>query len=238
MIECIYIQSHKMEIVKRLPEFLSTLSKHNLSIPVYLFLNSISLEMDISFLDTYKGLLTDIIYIDDNVEYNKVTYMFYKILKTHLKYQYILLLETDCILLDNFLVELNKDIINRCFILYGSRYYGICDWANYNTLTIDKCNVGDNWKKEACRNHINGVAVYNRTQLFQSILDEVFIRYNGLNSGANYDFLLSIFILNRYGNKGYLYDSEYILNISDKVDSKLSYKDIKSKSVIIHQKTT
>ena len=49
---------------------------------------------------------------------------------------------------------------------------------------------------------------------------------------------LLFFFFNVDAQKFAYIDSEYILNISDKVDSKLSYKDIKSKSVIIHQKTT
>ena len=238
MIECIFIQSHKLEVSNRLPLFLLELSKHVISIPVYLFLNKSSLDNDLGYLNNYKDLITDIIYIDDDVRCNKISYMFYKIINSYLEYQYVLLLETDCILNNNFINLIDNDIEDRKFLLYGSRYYGICNWSNYSTLTIDKCTKNGLWLLNASRNHINGVCIYNRSKLLMNIIDYIFIKLLLINSGSNYDYLLSFYILNKYGNVDYLIDSKYILNISDNSDKYLNYSDIKPDAVIIHKKST
>lgn len=78
---------------------------------------------------------------------------------------------------------------------------------------------------------MNGVAIYNRNNNFLNKIKHLFIKQNYINKKNNYDFILS-----NYCDKDKLIDSNYILNICDKLDINLDYSKIKKKAVVIHQK--
>ena len=92
--------------------------------------------------------------------------MFEKIFKFKLnEYQTILILESDCVVDKMFLSKINDDLSSYNNIwIYGSYYYGISYW------------IGKDYIK---RFHMNGVAVYNRTNDFISFLNSTI--YNHLN---------------------------------------------------------
>ena len=80
---------------------------------------------------------------------------------------------------------------------------------------------------------MNGVAVYNRTKEFCSVINSI-----NINSRINYDCLLTYKLIknNIFMNK--VVDSKFILNLSPKQDSDISfdYKNIKENTCILHTK--
>ena len=129
-------------------------------------------------------------------------------------YRKVLILESDCKLVYDFINIINNDIKNKNYWIYGSHYYGLRNISN--------------------RNNLNGVAVYNRNPQFLNFIKKLFINQNYINKIENYDAILSkrIYI----NNKKLLYNSQYILDICTPDDIRLDYKKYKKNAVIIHQK--
>ena len=136
----------------------------NYTIPIVLFLDEKSKKyIEKVNLTKFKNIKVN--FIDDskyknNVE--KVSFIFYKLVNYEIeRYPNILLLESDCILKDNFIELINNDLPKYNFMIYGSYYYGL---------------------DPVFRKHINGVAVYNRKnkQLLRKV-EEILIHQNNLN---------------------------------------------------------
>ena len=216
-IDAIFIQSfHKEIIVNTLQSFLDTLYTKliNIYFPIVLFLDEKSkVYIDKVNLTKFKNIKVN--FIDDSKYKNnieKVSFIFYKLVNYEIeRYPNILLLESDCILKDNFIELINNDLPKYNFMIYGSYYYGLAP---------------------VFRKHINGVAVYNRKnkQLLRKV-EEILIHQNNLNKNKAYDFLISTNC-----NRNMLVDSKYIINICSSYDYNLNYKDLKKEAVIIHQK--
>lgn len=211
IINAIFIQSfHKEIITGVLQNFLINLTKLSINIPIVLFLDLKS-KQNIQKLDKYIQNIS-IVYVNDQEYANSVTTIFYKLMNYKiLEFPKILLLESDCLVKQNFLNILNSDIKDKDFWIYGSFYYGL---ANVNN-----------------RKHMNGVAIYNRNNNFLNKIKHLFIKQNYINKKNNYDSILS-----NYCDKDKLIDSDYILNICHKLDINLDYSKIKKKAVVIHQK--
>lgn len=212
-INAIFIQSfHKEIITGVLQNFLINLTKLSINIPIVIFLDLKS-KQNIQKLDKYIQNIS-IVYVNDQEYANSVTTIFYKLMNYKiLEFPKILLLESDCLVKQNFLNILNNDIKDKDFWIYGSFYYGL---MNNNDIN---------------RKHINGVAIYYRNNIFLNKIRNVFIKQNYINKKVNYDYILSKNI--NYNN---LIDSKYILNLSTKLDINLDYNKIKKNAVIVHQK--
>ena len=223
-IDAIFIQSYYKELQdNRLYQFLLHLKDtKNIKIPIYIFVDNESKN----YIDKIKEFNINIVYVDDTKYTNKISTVFYKLINYKIDtYKRILLLETDCKLKYDFINTINNDLINYDnYWIYGSYYYG-----NFNI----KNNNG--WNKE----HINGVAVYNRNSEFISLIETFFINDNNINingNDGNYDYILSNKII-EIGKKYKLIDSKYILNLSfPELDNNIDKNKIKSKNVICHQK--
>jgi hypothetical protein len=148
------------------------------------------------------------------------------------KYQYIMIIEWDITFIcDYWLDYLNKDIeLQNKFYIYGSKYYG----------NIDLSKKANHYKE-----HINGVAVYNRSSNFMKFIEEVnafhkiSIQIKKLYLGEGYDCIINEFVHQSKINKNLFIDSKYIINISPKTDINITLDQIKNKkkdAIIIHQK--
>lgn len=214
-INAIFVQSFYKEILtNQLQNFIKNrlINNINCDIPIYVFLDIKSKKFS-NRLNHHNNRI-NYIYINEKSK-NGISYIFYKMMNFKVDYYTnVLLLETDCKLLYNFINTLNNDIKNKNYWIYGSYYYG-------------KNNVSN-------RKHINGVSIYNRKKDFLDFINKVFINQNFINNIHNYDSVISKKISNH--NKNLLYNSEYILNICARNDIKLNYKKFKKNAVIIHQK--
>ena len=210
-INAIFIQSfHKEIITGVLQHFLINLTKLSINIPIVLFLDLKS-KQNIQKLDKYIQNIS-IEYVNDQEYANSITTIFYKLVNYKiLEFPKILLLESNCLVKQNFLNILNSDIKDKDFWIYGSFYYGLKKIINKTYP-----NHHEN------RKHINGVAIYYRNNIFLNKIQNVLIKQNYINKKINYDFILSKNI--NYNN---LIDSKYILNISCKNDKHIDYNKIK-----------
>lgn len=217
-IDAIFIQSYYKELQdNRLYQFLLHLKDmQNIKIPIYIFLDNESKK----YIDIIKEFNINIVYVDDTKYANKISTVFYKLINYKIDtYKRILLLETDCKLKYDFINTINNDLINYDnYWIYGSYYYG-----NYKNPAFKN------------KNHINGVAIYNREPKFIMLIKDFFIKNNNINIKDNYDYILSNKII-EIDKKNKLIDSKYILNLSCPCDEKLNGEYIKNKNVICHQK--
>ena len=217
-IDAIFIQSYYKELQhNRLYHFLLHLKDtQNIKIPIYIFVDNESKK----YIDIIKEFNINIVYVDDTKYANKISSIFYKLINYKIDtYKRILLLETDCKLKYDFINTINNDLINYDnYWIYGSYYYG-----NYKNPAFKN------------KNHINGVAIYNREPKFIILIKDFFIKNNNINIKDNYDYILSNKII-EIGKKDKLIDSKYILNLSCPCDEKLNGDNIKNKNVICHQK--
>jgi hypothetical protein len=226
MIDAIFIQSHYGEILNgRLFRFLSQDFFKMCDIPVILFLDEESAINSQGAIEAFyqSGSLnskrfTTISVFDKKIK-NKTTHVLQFLMNYEVaNFRKILLLETDCIVKDSCLQVLNEDLKrheSHDWFIYGSYYYG-------SMSIVEKL-------------HMNGVAVYNRSELFINTLNTAINYRNGLFRSLNYDILLHLEISKRFDLSKYI-DSKYIINISPECDKGLDYQSIKPESVIIHQK--
>lgn len=220
-VQSIFIVSHFKEVqTRRLHVFLDNLLKTELNgIKIYLFMSDNITKDDLNeLIEITASLNLEILIYENSKSLNHL--MFVKVFNFKvLEYQTILILESDCSMDKQFLNKINDDLISYNNIwIYGSYYYGTINWAKNNFTN---------------RIHMNGVAVYNRTKEFCSVINSI-----NINSRINYDCLLTYKLIknNIFLNK--VVDSKFILNLSPKQDSDISfdYKNIKENTCILHTK--
>lgn len=152
-----------------------------------------------------------------NTFFNLVTYQLQN-------YKYLLRLETDCRLSNNWYSTLQNDMKNRKFWMYGSTST-VCI-EDYDNLHY---NITDTNPKPI---KVNGVAIYNRTPEF---IDLIYENINiCLSSSYRYDLLLSNIIFNK--NPKMLLDSPYICDISANSQRYFHYTNFKPYARVLHQK--
>lgn len=219
-ISSIFLVTHTKEYYSgRLIVFLKNLLKTELNnIRIIIFIND-NIHSDIlhEINDVTEPLNSKIIFYDDNKKLTEV--MFNSVFQYKLDHKTILLLETDCALKKNFLEIINNDIskLSDDKIFYGSFYYG---------------NL---FNQHVSRFHINGVCVYNRTKKFLNLLKKINLKENYKN---NYDWVIFKELQKDVSILLDTVDSNFILNLSHEVDTKISlnYKYYKSDTCILHTK--
>ena len=231
MIDAIFVQSFEGEIKNsRINLFLNQLydKLYNKNIKIVLFLNFQSIEI-INDLLLPSGSNIDIIYIEEDSVKNPTTRVFHFLLNYEVeKYQKILLLESDCSLKKDFDEELNSNLFklnNDQWLVYGSKYYGLMPWMS-----------GAEEESKLRRDHINGVAIYNRDNTLLNLFNYIIISSNLEESITNYDFAIHQ-QLTRFNVADRMIDSTLILNTSDpNYDTKLTHHKLKPEAVIVHTK--
>lgn len=228
MIDAIFIHSCRKEIFnQRLPRFLYSYKESlNKDIDIFLFLDDCTLN-DYKFMDL--SFIKKIICINDKHINNKISYQFNFLMNFNLnKYQKILNLETDCKLENNFIEFINKDLTNYLdnWFIYGSKYYG----NGHSNLAT---NNSDN--SLYIKNHMNGVAIYNRCENFINFFNTMYKTMDMNNLLVNYDYVIYEQLL-QYNFYNKCIDSDFIINLSHKSDINLNFLDFKPKAKIIHQK--
>jgi hypothetical protein len=233
MIDAIYIQSWHGELDNGdLERFLQHLhdTKHN-PVPIWVFLdqNTLTNDKHIQVLDILsKQYEIQFEFVDDTEYKNAQTTVFYHMLrsKSHM-YPRILLLESDCRLLSNFDTYINQDIqsLDNWWI-YGSTYYGI----GGGEMEQDTNHIR--------RNHMNGVAVYNRTPEYLNYAKLVFETELGRDSDLAFDWLFAMkFFQSVHKDTQVMYDSPYIINLSPVWDREVHASTRKPLATIVHQKS-
>lgn len=145
------------------------------------------------------------------------------------KYPVILLLEWDVTFLcDYWLDIINYDIskLNNKYFIYGSKYNG----------KLATCDI--------MKNHLNGVAVYNRNDEFKKYIQKVESFHkicikNNLYLFYGYDCILYVYNKKFRISDDLFIDSKYIINMSPNIDKNTpidEIKKIKTLACILHQK--
>ena len=226
MIDAIFIQSCQKEMISgRLLYFLKRFEAvFDFSIPVFLFLDEECRGV------SFNQNLFNTVFLEKNNSLNELTLFFKQILNFKKdEFRKILLLETDCFLLEGFLDSVNADIQNAFvdFFILGSRYYGSKELNN-----------------KYVKIHINGVAVYNRTEQNISLFNQAVREKNLLAYGSyNYDLSFCRYICKKYGEDFYnkiCLDVGSILNICRVEDLGLE-KELFSKkplAKVVHSKSS
>jgi hypothetical protein len=147
-----------------------------------------------------------------------------------IEYPRFLLLESDCALKADFIDVLNKNLnkIKNKWYIYGSAYYGRSTFVN----------IQNPKRKSFYQKHMNGVAVYNRSSDFISVVNQSFEDTKADYLKLNYDMVLHELMESYNLLGGLTIDSDFILNISSTGDQNLDYKSLKPDSVIVHSKNS
>jgi hypothetical protein len=228
MIDAIFIQSWHGEIVNgRLEKFLTHLHHTPRSdIPVYTFVDQTTLHSSTNknaMEQLAEQRLTQFVVIDDTTHNNPQTVMYYRMMKYMTdSFKHVLLLEADCTLKPNFDKMISNDLtyLPIDWWVYGSTYSG-----DYNDVDSHR------------RCHMNGVAVYNRSDSFMRFLEYVYVQRGGLDNKSAYDWLFAIeFFNSKHQNEKRLFDSEYIINLSPSFDRNEDHRVVKPDAVVVHQK--
>jgi hypothetical protein len=226
--DAIFIQSFDKEIknekLQRLiNRIFKNLKQKNTKIVIFLNYSSMSIfkkvlipsEMDV-----------EVVYVEEDACLNPTTRIFHFLINYKVQeFRKILLLESDCFLINDFDEKLNDFEKNqKKWLIIGSTYYGLMPWMN------------DKDYFESRKNHMNGVAIYNRTNDFIEFINYIFISHEIEESSTNYDYALHIHSLSYGLNDSYV-DCPLILNISDpRYDTDLTHHKIKPNAVIVHTK--
>lgn len=230
MIDAIFIQSWHGELEDgRLDKFLNHLHQTSPgNTPIYTFVDQNALHScnnKNAMEQLAEQQLTQFVVIDDTTHNNPQTVMFYRMMKyMTANFKHVLLLEADCTLKPGFNRVISADLTNLPveWWVYGSIYSGDC--ADAKTAHKRQC-------------HVNGVAVYNRSDSFMQFLEHVFVRLDGLNNKHAYDWLYAIeFFRSTHREEQRLFDSDYIINLSPTHDRLIDYRLIKPDAVVVHQK--
>lgn len=232
MIDAIFIQSWHGELNGELSRFLKHLyAVQRVPVPVWVFMDVNSLQ-DPYYIDVLKlkrKFNVKFKFVDDTRYNNPQTTVFHQLV-THRVEQYkqVLLLESDCQLLPGYFECINADIEKlKDWWIYGSCYYGVGD-GRYIQHDDNKLR----------RNHMNGVAVYNRTSDFINFVNNIYITEGGVNNSHAFDWLFAIRYFNsEYKDAKLLYDSNYIINLSPTWDVNTPFYTRKPLAKIIHQKS-
>lgn len=215
MINAICIQSHSKEIKNnRLDKFLSKNNSlfNTIDIPIFLFIDN---NNKINSTLNQNIQVVNFIECDNATASSNTTNAFKYMMNFQVeKYNKILLLETDCVLKNDFLSKINDDIQNYDFWIYGSYYYGKAEL-----------------RSEDDKKHMNGVAVYNRNNQFLKYVNAID------SNGGNYDMRLTWMLKrdNLFFEK--TVNSKYILNLTSHVDIDIQdYENYKPEWQIVHTK--
>ena len=234
VIDAIYIQSWHGELINKSLRCLLHQIHDNVDnpVPVWTFVDNASLDMP-DVLDEMKQLqqqgLTRFEFVDDTEYKNAQTTVFYHMLRSKTAhYPRVLLLEADCRLSDKFDVPINQDLakFDTEWWIYGSTYYGI----GGGDIEDDTNHLR--------RNHMNGVAVYNRTPEYLRYARLVFETEQGLDSELAFDWLFAMrFFQSVHKRRELLYDSPCIINLSPTWDREVHASTRKPPATIVHQKS-
>lgn len=234
MIDVIFIQSWHGEIVNgQLEQFVQHLrdTPHD-PVPVWVFMDQNTLGDD-QWIDAVDRLSKQhdlqFEFVDDTKHGNAQTTVFHHMLRSkQTVYPHMLLLECDCRLRPNFDQPINHDIqsLGNDWWVYGSTYYG----------TAGGDTEADNNRLR--RNHMNGVAVYNRARRdLLNFSDRVYITQHGVDSSDAFDWLFAKrYFQSQQTDKTLLHDSPYIINLSPTWDRNTAYVNRKPRATIVHQK--
>jgi len=185
-------------------------------------------------LSLLKKLNVDVIYIDTDRSTNHTSYIWAVMLKHNWDTgePSVVVLESDTHLRPNALELLAPyaGTSEDSPWIVGSTYYGTNKW-------ISTKDVGRN---DFRKNHLNGVALYNRSKQFIDVICYATDKTNMLVNKMNYDFFMyrNVYpkLLDPDTISKKFVDNEYILNISTKEDCNLVYSDYKPKAAIVHSK--
>lgn len=233
MVDAIFIQSWHKEIFDgSLSRLLAQIyEKINKPVPVWTFIDNKSLKYDMSIKQLKKLQqqgLTRFEFVDDTKHKNAQTTVFYHMLQSKTtQYPRILLLEADCKLSRHFDVPIVQDIerLNDWWV-YGSTYYG--DGGGDMEQDVDRLR----------RNHMNGVAVYNRTADYLRYTKLLFETECGRDRDEAFDWLFAMrYFKGTHKDRELLYDSPYIINLSPIWDREIDASTRKPLATVIHQKS-
>jgi|688.fasta_scaffold00095_59 hypothetical protein len=231
-IDAIFIQSQRKELESnRLYNFLQKNYRilNSAGVPIYIFFDHGSQDL-INKISDFRSLFKKMVFIIDNKYENPTTYCFRFLMNyRHEEHPRVILLETDCALKTGFIETLNKDLnkIKNKWYIYGSSYYGKSTFSH----------IENPEKKNFYKNHMNGVAVYNRSNDFVSTVNKCFNDIKADYLKLNYDMALYK-VMASYNLLNLNIDSDFILNISSQGDQKLNYKLLKPYAAIVHSKNS
>ena len=232
MIDAIFIQSWHGEVLDgSLSRLLVQIhEKVDTPVPVWTFVDNTSLKHApvVEQLKTMQQQgLTCVEFVDDTQYKNAQTTVFYHMLRSKIsQYPRVLLLEADCKLSNHFDTPIIQDIqsLDNWWIC-GSTYYG----TGGGELEQDT--------NQLRRNHLNGVAVYNRTPEYLRYAKLVFETECGRDNKLAFDWLFAMrFFQSEHKHKPVCYDSPYIINLSPIWDQSTVYNTRKPHATIVHQK--
>jgi len=230
MIEAIFVQScHKELIDGRLTDLIKRILRTSVTgVDVYVFLNEYVHEYKYYTMLSDFSSIVNVIIVDDSNAFNPTTRIFHFLMNYKVKeYKCVLLLEADCVLLHGFDKTINNwihhHLSNQEWFICGSQYGG----TKWNNIVSGEDRID-------FINHMNGVAVYNRSNDFLNHLNQVFVNRGLENIKTNYDFAYYGSLKSAYSKR--CIDCECILNISDPIDENLRHENIKPNAVIIHTK--
>jgi len=227
--DAIFIQSFDSEIKnKSLQDLLfrifNKLKQKNTKIIVFLNFQSVTI---IESLELPAGANIDIVYVDEEDTNNPTTRIFHFLINYKInEFKKILLLESDCFLIENFDEKIKQfeSTVEKPWYIIGSTYYGLMPWMNDEQFGNER------------RNHMNGVSVYNRVESFLKFINYIFISNEMEQHKTNYDFTMHLYS-SSFGIKEEYIDCPYILNISNPThDIELTHHNIKPEAVIVHSK--
>lgn len=236
--DAIFIQSfHKEFINFNVFNLIERIQKNvkNKNIPIFVFTNVQSLNIKpAKYSHLFNNENINFIYIEEDYVLNPTSKIFHFLINFEIKkYRKILLLESDCFLAEHFDLkieeEISRSLNEKDWYIYGSYYYGI---KGVKT-GIDFANINEEVKKN--RLHMNGVAVYNRSEQFIDLINDIFINDQFENSKTNYDFAFFMSTFNM-GISDKFIDGDLIINISTKEDSSLLHDKLKPRAVVVHTK--
>lgn len=232
MIDAIFIQSWHGELLDgSLSRLLVQIDKNiDNRVPVWTFVDNASLEhkLAVQTMNTLQQQgMTRFEFVDDTEYQNAQTTVFYHLLRSRTtQYPRVLLLEADCKLFKHFDTPIIQDVacLDNWWI-YGSTYYGV----GGGDMDTDSNRLR--------RNHMNGVAVYNRTDEYLRYARLVFETERGRDSEFAFDWLFAMrFMQSEHKNNPVLYDSPYIINLSPVWDTAVQHTTRKPFATIVHQK--
>lgn len=230
MIDAIFIQSWHGEVLDGSLNRLINNIHMNISIdtPIWVFLDNTTLKHD-DMVEQIRLMSRDVYFefVNDSEYQNAQTTVFYHMIRSKTsQYPRVLLLEADCQLSEQFDTPIRHDIkhLNNWWI-YGSTYYG----RGGGEPEVDQHKLR--------RNHLNGVAVYNRTPEYLRYAKLVFETECGRDNKLAFDWLFAMrFFQSVHKNKPMLYDSPYIINLSPTWDIDVNVSTRKPHATIVHQK--
>jgi hypothetical protein len=236
--DAIFIQSfHKEFINLNVFNLIERIQKNikDKNIPIFVFTNMQSLNIKpAKYLHLFDNNNISFLYIDEDYVLNPTSKIFHFLINFETeKYRKVLLLESDCFLTEFFdfkiKEEISQSLNEKDWYIYGSHYYGI------KGVKLAMDFVHEDEQVEKNRLHMNGVAVYNRSEQLIDLINDIFINNRLENLKTNYDFALFRSTLDMgIGDK--FIDSDLIINISAEEDSSILHNDLKPKAVVIHTK--